>query len=604
MGKDKKLEKTLIPFSEAPEWNQKIALAKEEFLEQTEKYVELHSSEIGFTKALKRFLQIYSKGRVCNEIRKSLRKKRVRMSTYYNWLNLYKKFGISGLLEKYNNGGCRIDCKVRKEAKRLVWENHLCRYQDIYEDLQILFDKEKIPSYSTIRRFARSYREKYWAELVLKHEGKKGLRDRGLEVALGRKDENLTRPNQVWEIDTTIADLFTNRKVRDVVLKMVDGKRCKIIGVEDVFSRMLKFYLTEKETGLVVGALIKDRILTWGIPDKIIIDNGKPYKNRRILQFLKSMGISVYICTPGSPEEKPHIERAFRTLTEKVFRRLLGYSGNCIQTRPNEIEIKYTMYELQKILDDYIDCVYAETVHSSTGQRPRERMHPPGFTPKTLDERELDILLMEQHKRIVRQGHIKYQGGKYFHSKLPEGRKVIIKVNDFDASELLVFIDRKYICTAENLKLKGRTPGEIIEAKKERNRELRIRIKAHESLINKNLPKDHRIHTLIENKKKSKPIELPKKADVLELPGLKNISYTNPFVQKAALKDHKGPVSLEPETELIKSNQEMYLKIQKKKRAGKLLDDFDRDFLQKFMESREYRMVGSYLEQQLQAEGV
>lgn len=595
--------KSLVPFNETPEWNQDIALARAEFLKQVDKYVDIHSKDLGKTKSLERFLKIYNKGRICQDLRKKLKRKRVRRSTYYDWLRRFKQHGLSGLLKKYNNGGCRITPEVQGEIKRIIWENHLCRYQDIYEDLQVIFSEEKSPSYSSIRRFAKSYRERHWAELVLKHEGKKGLRDRNMLPAIGRMDESLTRPNQRWEVDTTIADLFTGRKIKDVVLKTKDGKRCKVIGVIDVFSRMLKFYLTEKESSLIIGTVIKDRILVWGVPIEIVIDNGKPYKNHRLKQFLRGIGISAHFCTPGSPEEKPFIERAFRTLSEKLFRRLLGYSGNRVETRPNEIEIKYTKAEAQQIIDDYVINVYAEAIHGSTGQRPRERMRPLLYTPITINERELDILLMEQHERKVRQGHIAYLGGKYFHPKLPEGQKVIIRVNDFDASELLVFVDNKYLCTAEDLKRKGKTPEEILEAKKERNRELRTRINAHEALINKSEPKDHRILALIEHHKKNKPIELPQKAEVIGFPELKNISYSSPGVQEAKTEGSDTHDSKELEGGLIRNRQEMYLKIQRKQKAGKPLDDSDRSFLEEYLESNEYRMIGSYLERQLQAEG-
>ena len=602
-SEDQNSEKTFIPFIQAQEWNQGIALARSELIEQINEYIDIHSPEIAITKSLKQFLKAYNKGRVCDEIRKRLKGKRVRKSTYYAWVDRYKCYGLSGLLEGYGNGGCRIASEVMEEIKRLIWENHLCRYQDIYEDLQVLFSKEKLPSYSAIRRYAKPYREKNWPALVLKHEGQKGLRDRNMLPVLGRMDENLTNPNQKWEIDTTVADLFTGRKIKDVIIKTKDGKRCKIIGIIDVFSREVKFVFCERETALMVGTVLRDRFLTWGIPDEVVIDNGRPYKNNRVLQFLKSIDVSVHICIPGNPVEKPHIERSFRTLSEKLFRRCLGYSGNCVQTRPNEIQIEYTMADAQIMTDAWVNNVYAETIHRSTGQRPRERMNPPGFTPKTIHERELDILLMETHNRKVRQGHITYLDGKYFHPLLPEGQDVIVRPNDFDASEILVFIGGKYLCTAIEPKRKGKTPSELLEMKKERNRELRTRVNAHEVLINKNQSKDQRIHDLIEHHKNNKPTEFPKKAEVLEFPELINASYSNPDAERVE-QENQSPTTIgEQEEKLIRTKQEKFLDCRKRLLAGETLDDFDNQFLHDFENSNEFRMIGSLLERQLVAEG-
>lgn len=597
-----KMVKSLISFTEASRENQDLALTKADFLNLANEYIAVHQVEIGVTRALNRFLKMFNSGHIDEKIRQRLRRRSVKKKTFYNWRRCFRKDGLSGLLEQYGNGGCKISLKVREAIERKIWENHLCRYQDIFEDLHVEFNKEDIPHYSSIRRYAKKYRSDNWAALVLKHEGAKGLRDRNMEVALGRKDANLTRPNERWEIDTTITDLFTHREVEGVVLITSDGKRCKIIGIIDVFSRSLKFYLVDKETGLIVSQVVRDRILAWGIPNVIVIDNGGPYRNNRVLNFLRSIGVTCHICIPGNPVEKPYVERSFRILSEKVFRRLTGYSGSSVQTRPNEIKIKYTMNEAQEIIDRYFTNVYAETIHRSTGQRPRERMRPPGFVPKTIPERELDILLMEEYERKVHQGHITYQGGKYFHSKLPEDQTVKIRVNDFDASELLVFVNRKFLCIAEDLTRKGKTPLEILGAKKERNRELRTRIKAHEALINKHKPKDANILALIDHHEKLKPLELPRKADVIEFPKLANIEYTRPETEGRDSKESENKSDKKQDRPLIRNKREKYLDVRRKQRTGEILDDFDKGFVEEFLKSNEYRMIGTLLEEQLKKE--
>ncbi len=595
------MAKSFISFTEASKPAQDLALARADFLNLLNEYIATWQPEIGRTRAIYRFLKLFNNGRIGEEIRQRLHLKSVKKRTFYYWRRRFKSKGLSGLLPQYSNGGCKIPSKVMEAIDRDVWENHLCRYQDVYEDLQVLFNKVDIPHYSTIRRYVKKYKAENWAALVLKHEGPKGLRDRGMAIAVGRKDANLTRPNQRWEIDTTIADLFTHREVADVVLITSDGKRCKIIGVIDVYPRMPKFYLVDKETGLIVSQVLRDRFLVWGLPDLVVIDNGGPYRNSRVLNFLKSANVNCEICIPGHPEQKPFIERVFRTVSEKLLRRLIGYSGNLLlKTRPSEIKIKYTQEKAQEIIDRYFDNVYAETVHRSTGQRPRERMRPSGFVPKTIDERELDILLMEECERKIHQGHITYQGGKYYHPRLPEGQKVRIKINDFDASEILVFIDRKFLCKAEDLTRKGKTPKEILDAKKERNRELRTRIKANEALIDKHKPRDASILTLIEHHEKLKPLELPKKADVIDFPELANIEYTRPETEEQNSKGSEN--KSEHEQPLIRNKREKYLEVRRRERAGGKLDDADLAFLGEFLISNEYRMIGTVLEDQLKKE--
>jgi len=592
--------KSLIPFDQASDRSREIALGKARLLDLVDEFVKAHKGELKATEAVRRCLKHFNKGLIGQEIREKLRRESVKARTYYSWRKARDENGLSGLTEAYNNGGLRIAPDIKKQIESLVWEDHLCRYQDIHEDIRVLFPKKDLPSYSAIRRYVKKYKDDNWPALVLKHEGQKGLRDRNMQVVTGRMDEELTEPNQKWELDTTIADLFTGRKIKGAVLITKDGKRCKIIGAEDVFSRSLKYYFVESETGFMVGQVIRDRILAWGLPEEIVIDNGKPYKNNRVLQFLRNIGVAVHICIPGNPVEKPHVERAFRTLSEKLFRRLPGYSGNSVHTRPSEIKIEYTMAEAQGFVDEYIDNVYAETVHGSTGQRPRERMSPPGFTPKTAVERDLDILLMQKYERNVCQGHITFQRSKYFHPKLPEGQTVEIRINDFDASEILVFKDRKFLCVAEDPVRKGRTPTELRELRKERNRELRTRIKAHEALLDKPKPKGQRILDQIEAAKKKKPFELPKKAEVVEFPEVKGIPFSKPGCDRDPA-EPGNETSEGPQETLIRNKQEMYLNVMRKKRKGQELEDSEQRFLDEFTGSNEYRMIGSYLDQQLKA---
>ncbi|MFH1721727.1 MAG: hypothetical protein ABH950_03885, partial [Candidatus Altiarchaeota archaeon] len=264
-------------FLAAPEWSQKIAHARAEFLHLAEQYILENEEELGKTAALNRFLHQFNRGHVGEEIRRELRKPKIPIRTYYRWSKASKDRGLVGLLESYNNGGLRISQEIRGKIEALIWKDHLTRYRDIYLDLSCLFrGKDEVPSYSTIRNYAKRYKENNWRPLVQKHEGPKGLRDRNMLPPLGRKDGDLTEPNQRWEIDSTVADLMTHRKVKDVYIRTSDGKRCKVIGVTDVFPRSVYWRLVEKETGFMIGQVLRDRILAWGLPEKVVIDNGKP----------------------------------------------------------------------------------------------------------------------------------------------------------------------------------------------------------------------------------------------------------------------------------------------------------------------------------------
>jgi transposase InsO family protein len=586
-------------FLSAPQWSQDRALAKADLICKAEEFMKIHGSAFRSSgEAIRRFLNLFNDKKIGEEIRESLPKKKISFRSFYRWKRSYESKGLVGLLEHYNNGGPKIDAEVMETIRTLIWKNHLSTDTDIFEDLHSLVSKDKIPSYATVRRHAKDFREKEWPALVLHHEGRKGLRDRNMLPVLGKMDEAIVRPLQRLEMDSTLADLFTGEK--DSVILTKDGRRCKVLGVIDVYSRMAKVHLTERETGFMIGQLIRDRILAWGLPELIVIDNGKPYKNRRVLGFLRGLGVAVLICIPGCPEQKPFIERFFGTLTGKLFRRLRGYSGNSIKNKPKEIEIAYTKDELQEIIDRWIENVYAETVHSGTGQRPRERMNLPGFKAVTVSARDLDILLMEQAERTVRQGFISFDGARFFHQKLPEGRKVSVRINDFDASELLVYANGQYICTAVDPARKGWTPQEKKEAKKLRNQELRTRIKANRAFQNKTERADESILSQIENAEKKSPVMLPRKAELIPFPEHERIQFTGD--ERPAERFEPPPCEETPESLLIRSNQEMYLYVRRKELAGLELEEHERAFLDHFIETTEFRLIGAHLDHTLEKE--
>jgi putative transposase len=587
----------------APEWSQRQAEVKKAILDLCNDFIGSHRDTWGKTKAVDKFCSHFDRGHLGQNLKNALRKTtRLRPRTIRKWASLYDSRGISGLLEHYGNGGIRIDQDIERGIHRLLWENHLTTPRDCYNDLTAMFGKSRVPSYSTIRRHLTLYREEHWAALVSAHEGTRGLRDRGMACVIGRADADLTEPNQRWEIDTTLADLLTGRNVPDSTLVTGDGRRCKLIGAIEDYSRAPKFFLVGSETGFAVGQCIRACILDWGLAAELVIDNGGPFKNHRIIEFCRELGITLRICNPGSPEEKPHIERAFGTVSRGLFRRLVGYTGNSLQTRPREIEVKYTKDELQKIIDEWVENVYMEDVHSSTGQRPRERLRPPGFIPKTVDPRDLDILLMERHDRKVRNGCVHIDRRSYFHLKLPERQTVQVRVNEFDASEILVFTGGKYLCTAENYVAKGRTPGEIKKARNERNKELRLSVKAHEALLGKGKPKDQRMLDFIDYRKRSKPAELPPRAEVIPFPDLDGATYTGAQGETV----EQRPISQEaaPEMGLIMNKREKYVSLMRRKEAGETLDEFDETFLTEFQESPLFGMIRSHLERKVRGASV
>jgi len=574
----------------AKKWRRAAAEDRAAFLDAVNPIIEREAPTIGRSKAIDLVLSGWNNGDIGGgKLRARIGS--VSRSRYYEWDKRKNDQGLPGLLPDRRDLGTRMMPEVEEACQRLVWKKHTISYRAAHRSLMVKLGKEKTPSYATVVRYLSAYRKDNWPALVCHHEGRKGLMKRNMTPALGRADADLTEPNQRWEIDTTKADIMT-----------VDGKRWKIIAVIDVFSRMVRFFFVEREDALTVGQCIRQCILTWGLPQQLVMDNGKPYISKRIAGFLEALGAARLVCLPGTPTMKGTVERVFRTLTEEAFKPLSGYVGNSVQNRPAEIVLKYSREQAQALVDGWVTNVYAERLHGTTGQRPRERMAQPGFTPKKPHVRELDLLLMEEHSRIVRRNRIEFQGGIYHAPELAtyEGQRLKFRASDFDAGEIIVYREGGFLCIAEDPVSKGWTPQEIIEKKKGANRRIRDLIQASKAMHPEVKGGDSLLTELIEDGEGKKPAILPLRDKVIDIrPGLKDTPYTNPQAAPAETEEPQACGGAEGAEPLILSRTHKYLDIRRRQMAGEPVDEADIRWFEDFMTSPEYRLAADYLERQL-----
>jgi len=341
------------------------------------------------------------------------------------------------------------------------------------------------------------------------------------------------------------------------------------------------------ESAFSVAVFLRDTILCWGIPGVARTDQGKSFKSNRVRGFFKHVGTKHHLCHPGQPVEKPFIERAFRTLTEGLFRRLPGYTGNTLANRPKEIKVEYSREELQKLIDDWVTFKYAETVHSSTGEKPRARFAKLGFIARTINKEDLDILILPEEERIVRRGCVMYEGGRYFHRKLPpEGSRVVLRIDDNDASSVLVYFKGKRVCRAEDMTRRDLTPKEIKIAKRQRAKELRATIETNKALLSKYDISGAGIVNQIEAAKKKKPLVFPQRFEVVEVPNL-----------------HEPIKTVEEQgSGLFLEQDEKYAWLLRRKRNGEVLSLDDHRFMKTFEEDDHYSLIAQNLQRQLDEE--
>lgn len=316
-----------------------------------------------------------------------------------------------------------------------------------------------LPSIRTIKRFINALEATKPAVLA-------SMRDPDAykskyRLAIGRADAALTHAHQVWEIDTTQADVLC-----------VEGRR-SILGIIDVWSRRAFYLVVPSESAQSVRRTLVAAMTAWGVmPERIKTDQGSGYINATIRTALPLVGIEHDPCPPGSPERKPHVERLFGTFTRERAELLAGYVGHNVaeasklravarkKTGRAVIVPSITEAELQAVIDAWLDGVYHQRRHSTTGASPFSRWTNSPVPARAVADAGVLKLLLSAHvgTAVVGKQGIRWKHGRYWSPALVPfiGRSVQLRRDEDDLGALFVFDDDdRFIDTAVNAQRAG-----------------------------------------------------------------------------------------------------------------------------------------------------
>jgi putative transposase len=223
--------------------------------------------------------------------------------------------------------------------------------------------------------------------------------------------------NQVWQCDHTPADIVVVDSQGDLL------GRPTLTTVIDTYSRcIVGIHLgLERPSAAVTGLALRHAILpkqyqrgyepqnlweSYGVPQYLYTDAGSDFTSAHIDQVASRLGI--VLCLRRRPAEGGIVERPFGTLNREFFSTLPGYTTREAKSHLKAIKADacLTLEQLEGLLIRYIVDNYNQQIDARDRQRSRiERWRSnqmaQGMPP---EERELDLLLMRQHRRRVYQG--------------------------------------------------------------------------------------------------------------------------------------------------------------------------------------------------------
>jgi transposase InsO family protein len=222
-------------------------------------------------------------------------------STLLWWEDLYRKKGFDALVHRARSdrGNPR---KLTDEAMDAVFAlrtefpriNATMVYEKLIEDGVIRKDEVSL---STIQRFVRSRKERL--------EGTSEVKD--------RRSFEAERVLGMCQADTLygpyIADSGPKDRKRVYLISIIDDKSRLITGARFFFA----------DTALSFQKVFKGAVMRFGIPEKLYVDNGAPYRNDQLSAICGSLGCVLIHAPVRDGAAKGKAERLNRTIRTRFL---------------------------------------------------------------------------------------------------------------------------------------------------------------------------------------------------------------------------------------------------------------------------------------------
>ncbi len=386
----------------------------------------------------------------------------------------YEKYGIAGVIRGY--GKRRGDSIIARNPSMRdfviaqIAHNPKVNAPFVLEGIEERFPNDQIPSLGAVQKFIRDWKRQNHS-LYVRIEDPAGWRNRHM-LAIGDADANITRVNQLWEIDGTPADSYVLGTVE------TPGGRLHVMGLIDVLSRKPVVHLAPVESSNAIAELLIKAISLRGVPDEISHDNGSGFVSARTERGIARLGIAWPAMPAYSGWKKPFIERGFGTILHSFFVNVPGFIGHDVKQASKIRErngyapgkgarrnmrrlyrITLTAPELQDLLDKWLEHIYGNKKHSGLGGRTPNEVFAEadrrGQVRRVADERLLDVLLGEDGIATVGKKGIRVDNAFYW----DEGNALeayieqgVQYVRTRDQGRLMIFSGdgTKFICVAIN----------------------------------------------------------------------------------------------------------------------------------------------------------
>jgi len=206
---------------------------------------------------------------------------------------------------------------------------------------------------------------------------------------IDRRKFEVELPNDLWQSDVMHGPLVEAQG------KM---KKTYLLAFIDDHSRLVphgQFYLSERLDSYLDA--LEQALLKRGLPRKLYLDNGPAFRSKHLEHVTASLGIALIHARPYKPQGKGKIERFFRTVRMQF---LPGFKGKLLE-------------ELNEAFELWLDNIYHQRKHSSTGQSPFERFTAHMECLRAASKELRDFFRKPARRRVAKDRTITLDGKLY-----------------------------------------------------------------------------------------------------------------------------------------------------------------------------------------------
>lgn len=228
-------------------------------------------------------------------------------------------------------------------------------------------DPLPIPSASTLRRILNEHDE---FERLLAQRGHK---EAGKTHYWGKKNPRHFALLECAEcdshkLDIVVIDANGEPIGRPWITCLINAASRRVLG--------WKISMSPPTLEMTISALkysLGSSFLRTGQCRTYIFDNGPEFIKEILRVILSTLGSTSIFCEPGEPNQKPHIERFFKTLEIQLIHHMRGTTfSNPAEKGDYDSEKKaiYTLSQLESFFQDWLENVYHQTYHREIGTSP------------------------------------------------------------------------------------------------------------------------------------------------------------------------------------------------------------------------------------------